>query len=72
LKGASLSAPETSKNHLKILSFRVEDFLSRRFLAIQGKNTAKPFVFASILTKKWRKLSDKKQGSDYYRHPKEK
>jgi len=72
LKGDSLSAPSTSKNHLKILSFRVKGFLSRGFLTIQGKSTANPFGFASILTKKWRKSSDKKHGSAYYRHPKEK
>jgi len=69
LKGDSLSAPSTAKNHLKILGFQVEDFLSRGFLAIQGKNTVNPFGFTSILTKKWRKSSDKKHGSDYYRHP---
>ncbi|MBQ3127410.1 MAG: hypothetical protein IJC13_00065 [Clostridia bacterium] len=69
MKGVSLSASSTSKNHLKNLSFRVEDFLSRGFLAIQGKNTANPCGLASILTKKWRKSSDKKHGSDYYRHP---
>ena len=39
-------------------------------MADQGKNAANPFGFASILTKKWRKSSDKKHGSDYYRHPK--
>ncbi|MEE0982120.1 MAG: hypothetical protein U0K91_10570 [Acutalibacteraceae bacterium] len=64
MKGVSLSASSTSKNHLKILRFRVEDFLSRGFMAIQGKNAANPCGLASILTKKWRKASDKKHGSD--------
>ena len=71
LKGVSLSAPSISKNHLKNLWFQVADFLSRRFLAIQGKTGVNPFGLTRILTQKWRKSADKKHGSDYYRHPKQ-
>ncbi|MBQ4572084.1 MAG: hypothetical protein IJA80_02250 [Clostridia bacterium] len=72
MKGVSLPAPSTSKNHLKNLLFQVEDFLSRRFLAIRGKTAANPYGLARILTMKWRKSSDKKHSSDYYRHPTQK
>ncbi|MGN0485699.1 MAG: hypothetical protein ACI4GB_00545 [Acutalibacteraceae bacterium] len=36
LQGGSLASSSTTKNHQKIICFQVEDFLSRRFLTLQG------------------------------------
>ncbi|MGN1117102.1 MAG: hypothetical protein ACI4RU_00680, partial [Acutalibacteraceae bacterium] len=35
-QGVSLASPSATKNHQKIICFKVEDFLSRRFLTFQG------------------------------------
>ena len=44
-------------------------FFIERIFGSSRQNTAHPCGLASILTNKWRKLFDKKHGSDYYRHP---
>ena len=66
----SLSSPSTSKNHLKILPFRVEDFLSREFSDGSRQKRSKSLTDLRVFYHRNSENNPtKKHGSDNIRYP---